>query len=67
MGNNISYLDLKVMLKDVANAVKASNPNDKPLQRMVINDTLDYYLKNYELTPYKRRLLENYACKLQPK
>lgn len=67
MGNNISYLDLKVMLKDTANAVKASNPNDKPLQRMVINDTLDYYLKTYEPTPYKRRLLENYACKLQPK
>ena len=42
------------------------NPKDKPRVRMDINNALDYYLKEYDLTKYQQKLLENYACKLQP-
>ena len=61
------YLEVKEMLRTTANDIKRAYPNDKPMIRMGINNAFDYYSKEYDLTPYQVRLLDNYACKLHPK
>lgn len=59
------YQQAKNTLKNVADEVKATFKNDKPLIRMVINDEVNDL--SYSLTDYQRNLLSNYACKLHPK
>jgi|GEM_PF-1312400 len=60
------YQTAKTYLKEVADQVKKEHPNDKPLCRQVINDTMDSYCKEHDLAEHERDLLANYACKLHP-
>ena len=60
------YQTAKALLKERADFIKKENPTDKPLQREVINNHLDWLCKNYQFSEYKRDLLSNYACKLHP-
>ena len=60
-----NYQIAKNTLKVVSLDAKSQYRNDKPMIRMIINDTTDeIYLK---LSDYQRNLLSNYACKLHPK
>lgn len=65
MGTN--YQNAKALLKERADFIKKENPTDKPLQREVINNHLDFLCRNYQFSEYQRNLLSNYACKLHPK
>lgn len=67
MKTNTDYQKAKAYLKTTAKTAKAEYKNDKPAQRMIINDTVDFLCKNYQLSEYKRDLLSLYACKLHPK
>jgi hypothetical protein len=62
-----NYQQAKESLKNVADEVKATFKDDRALIRMVINDEVDYYCKDLNLSDYQRNLLSNYACKLHPK
>lgn len=62
-----NYQNAKVLLKERATLIKKEYPTDKPLQREVINNHLDWLCKNYQFSEYKRNLLSNYACTLHPK
>ncbi len=62
-----NYQSAKTNLKQVAQGAKKEFKNDKPAQRMIINDTVDALCKNLNLSDYNRNLLSNYACKLHPK
>ena len=61
------YQQVKIALKIGAKQYKERNPNDKPMIRQLINDDVDYYCKDLNLSDYQRNLLSNYACKLHPK
>lgn len=65
--NTTLYKIAKQSLKETAKEIKQNYTNDLPAIRMIINDTVDYLCKDYNLTEYKRNLLSNYACKLHPK
>lgn len=39
--NQSHYQQAKQQLEEIAQQIKAEHPNDKPLQRMVINDAAD--------------------------
>lgn len=67
MKNLTDYQNAKNFLKERANFIKKESPKDKPLQREVINNHLDFLCKNYQFSEYKRNLLSNYACTLHPK
>ena len=67
MKKNTDYQSAKDFLKVTAKTAKSEYKNDKPAQRMIINDTVDFLCKNYQFTEYKRDLLSLYACKLHPK
>ena len=62
-----NYRKAKKYLCEVAKDIKEKYKTDKPAQRMIINDTVDFLCKNYQLSEYKRNLLSLYACKLHPK
>lgn len=62
-----NYQNAKRLLKERATFIKKEYPKDKPLQREVINNHLDWLCKNYQFSDYQRDLLSNYACKLHPK
>lgn len=62
-----NYQNAKKMLKERADFIKKENPKDKPLQREVINNHLDWLCRNYNFDSHKSNLLANYACKLHPK
>ena len=62
-----NYQNAKALLKERAKYIKKAHPADKPLQREVINNHLDWLCKNYQFSEYKRDLLANYVCKLHPK
>ena len=62
-----NYQNAKVNLKAIAKDLKLNFPTDIPLQNQGINDYCDYLCKNAGLTDYQKKLLENYACSLQPK
>jgi len=54
-------------LKEIAKNAKIQFQKDKPAQRMIINDTVDFICKDYKFSEYKSDLLSLYACKLHPK
>ena len=62
-----TYQSIKQDLKDIADMAKSQYSNDKPMIRQIINDSVDFLCKEYQLSEYKRDLLSNYACKLHPK
>ena len=62
-----NYQKAKKYLCEVAKDIKEKYKTDKPAQRMIINDTVDFLCKNYDFSDYKRDLLSLYACKLHPK
>lgn len=62
-----NYKQAKIELKRIAILAKDSNPRDKPMIRMMINDHADYLCKTGKLTEYQQNLLSNYACALHPK
>lgn len=62
-----NYQIAKSTLKSVSLDAKAQYRNDKPMVRMIINDTADSTSKDLKLNDYQRDLLSNYACKLHPK
>jgi hypothetical protein len=61
------YQQVKIALKLGAKQYKKDFPNDKPKIRQLINDDVDHYCKDLNLSDYQRDLLSNYACKLHPK
>jgi hypothetical protein len=61
------YQQVKRLLKIGANQFKERFPNDKPMIRQLINDEVDYYCKDLNLSEHQRNLLSDYACKLHPK
>jgi len=61
------YQQVKIALKIGADQFKERFSNDKPMIRQLINDEVDYYCKELNLSDYQRDLLSNYACKLHPK
>ncbi len=67
MKNQTDYQSAKSFLKVTAKTAKSEYKNDKPAQRMIINDTVDFLCKNYQFSEYKRDLLSLYSCKLHPK
>ena len=67
MKTNTDYQSAKAFLKTTAKTAKSEYKNDKPAQRMIINDTVDFLCKNYHFSDYKCDLLSLYACKLHPK
>ena len=62
-----NYQQAKKELKEIAKNAKIQFPKDKPAQRMIINDTVDFICKDYKFSEYKSYLLSLYACKLHPK
>ncbi len=60
------YKNAKDDLLGIAKAIKKENPNDKPLQRMTINDYCDHLCKTRNLSEFKQSLLHNYASTLHP-
>ena len=66
MKTNTDYQQAKAFLKMTAKTAKSEYKNDKPAQRMIINDTVDFLCKNYQFSDYKRDLLSLYACTLHP-
>ena len=62
-----TYQQAKKELKEIAKNAKIQFPKDKPAQRMIINDTVDFICKDYKFSEYKSDLLSLYACKLHPK
>jgi hypothetical protein len=67
MKKQTEYQRAKSFLKEMADIIKEEHPQDKPMQRMVINDTCDEICKDLRLPDYHRELLANYSCKLHPK
>ena len=61
-----NYQTAKEVLKNTAVEAK-NNSNDKPLIRMVINDTADSLTREFNLSDHRINLLHNYAAKLHPK
>jgi hypothetical protein len=61
------YQQAKQTLKTYTITVKSKHKNDKPMIRMLINDSVDYLSKDLNLSDYQRNLLSDYACKLHPK
>ena len=64
MKKQTEYQRAKLFLKKMADIIKGEHPQDKPMQRAVINDTCDSICKDLHLSDYYRGLLENYSCKL---
>ncbi len=67
MKTNTDYQNAKDFLKMTAKTAKSEYKNDKPAQRMIINDTVDQLCKDFNFSEHKRDLLSNYACKLHHK
>ena len=67
MKTKTAYQHAKEYLKITAKTAKSEYKNDKPAQRMIINDTVDWLCKIYQFSDYKRDLLSLSACKLHPK
>lgn len=71
------YQEAKQQLKNAADLVKSTHPNDKPMIRQWINDTADAIIKDtincpsWDISEAKREQYRNwlslYACKLHPK
>lgn len=61
------YIIAKNTLKCVALDAKKEYRTDKPMVRMIINDTTDSIIRDLNLSEYQSNLLSNYACKLHPK
>lgn len=61
------YMSIKRNLKDIADMAKSQFPNDKPAIRQIINDSVYFQCKEYQLNERERDMLSNYACKLHPK
>lgn len=61
------YKQAKQQLKEVAEMAKSQYSNDKPMIRQIINDSVDFWCKEYDFNEYKRNLLSLYACTLHPK
>jgi len=59
-----NYKNIKRHLKDVADMAKSQFGNDKPMVRLIINDSVDFLSKEYQLSAYYTDLLAEYACKL---
>ena len=62
-----NYQIAKNTLKVVSLDAKSRYRNDKPMIRMIINDTSDEICRDLKLSDYQRNLLSNYACTLHPK
>jgi hypothetical protein len=62
-----NYQIAKSTLKTVSLDAKQQHKDDKPLVRMIINDTADSVSRDLNLSDHERNLLANYACKLHPK
>lgn len=75
---NFIYHQAKQSLIQTAIRIKKSHPNDKPMQRQVINDMADSLCKSEFQQAFLRELiseakynqwcnwLHNYACNLHP-
>ena len=57
-----NYQQAKTDLKNIAISAKITYKNDKPAQRMIINDYCDSLCKDYQFSDYYRNLLSNYSC-----
>ena len=57
MKTHTDYQSAKVFLKLTAKTAKSEYKNDKPAQRMIINDTVDFLCKNYQY--YEIVLIKN--------
>ena len=64
---NTTYQNCKRSLKETSEMAKSQFQNDKPMIRQIINDSVDFLSKYYDLKEYQRDNLSNYACKLHPK
>jgi hypothetical protein len=62
-----NYQKARRNLKDVSDMAKSQFSTDKPMIRQIINDSVHYQAKEYNLSEYETNLLSNYACKLHPK
>ena len=62
-----NYQIAKTTLKSASLDARAKNRTDKPLIRMIINDTVDSISRDLKLSEYQISLLSNYACTLHPK
>jgi hypothetical protein len=60
------YPNAKNSLKSTANMAKSQFPTDKPMIRMIINDSIDFLVSEYNLSENETYLLQNYACTLHP-
>lgn len=61
------YQIAKNTLKWIALDARAGYTTDKPMIRMIINDSCDSICKDLKLSDYQTRLLSDYACSLHPK
>ena len=71
------YKQAKQQLKNAADLMKKTNPTDKPMIRMYINDVCDSIVKDiincpsWNISDVKREQyinwLHDYACTLHPK
>ncbi len=59
------YKRAKKELKRIADSVKRLKPNDKPYQREQINNSA--YFLSFNLSEYKKELLNEYSITLHPK
>jgi hypothetical protein len=62
-----NYQIAKQTLKSIAYDAKSQHRTDKPMVRMIINDSADSISRDLNLSDYHRDLLANYACTLHPK
>lgn len=62
-----NYQLAKNNLKAISVEAKENYPNDKPLVRMIINDSVHHLSIEYRLHEHQIFKLSDYACKLHPK
>jgi hypothetical protein len=62
-----NYQDAKSQLILISYHAKEQHTNDKPLIRMMINDSAYMLSIDLKLSEYQTNLLSNYACTLHPK
>ena len=62
------YQQAKADLKEFKKSIQEECRNDKPKERMLLNNYTDYLAREpyMNLTEYKINLLQNYCSKLHP-
>jgi len=62
-----NYQIAKSTLKTISLDAKNEHRNDKPMIRMIINDSVDSISRDLRLDVYDSNRLSDYACTLHPK